>query len=415
MNDEEQGKAEGPKGLSDNIGFASRSLRSFSDMHADVWSVVRQYPVVFLLVPIVVWFPFDALAEGVAQAAGDDSWSYFRSYYRVNRITQFFVGGWMAALILTGTRLVADGSIVSLRNVLLQGSKQYGRVLGVMFSFGWRVAIATILLVIPGVILALGYAVSLPIAVFEKHSGRDALEVSEEYMKGGKRKLLVYVLLAALLYLPGAFGIQFLLPEVESPLFAAVLHIPTNFLGVLFTIALVMVYADATGNPAFARPIGPPVPQESYIAQARGRIAPRSLVRIVLAVSLVLFAAGSYKLMMEPDLGYNTATFGAYDDELYYDGNIDEATVQKLGEALLELGYFGNEQPISVALVGEEDFYILYFFIEREWSTDPDVVQAFQNLEAYLSKHVMDKPVSISLKIPEGTDGDAMPVQSGVD
>ena len=40
--------------------------RGFAQLHRDVWRVVRTAPVVFVVLPAVLWLPFDILAVSVA-------------------------------------------------------------------------------------------------------------------------------------------------------------------------------------------------------------------------------------------------------------------------------------------------------------------------------------------------------------
>lgn len=91
-----------------------------------------------------------------------------------------------------------------------------------------------ILFIVPGIVLALRYALAMPIAIFEDVRGKDALKVSSEYMQGKACRLILCILGGLAIYLPGAMGLIFFMPEQETPLLNAVTTIPFNILGVLF-------------------------------------------------------------------------------------------------------------------------------------------------------------------------------------
>ena len=397
----------------DKTNGASSKMRNFSTLHTDVWRVVFENPVLFVILPVVVWFPFDLLAEYVAQASSDDYFSNLRAYHRVSKITGFFIGSWIAAIMMEVLSKRAYGLTMTLGTVIVDGSKHYGRVLGVMFSAGWRVGIATLLLIIPGIYLAIQYALALPVAIFENMSGRDALEKSQDYMTGRGWKLLKYIITGTMIYLPGLFGFFAFLPEEETPLQGALSTMPVNVFGILLLIALVMIYADATGSLELARPVGTPSPNRTQRSTIQEQSENNPSIRIALILSILLFSAGAYKVITAPLFEGEKMTFGNLQHEIYYTKDIDQSEVQKLGEVLIEIGYFDDEVQLALQLTkSNATFDNLYIYIDKEYWMDKDVLEYYKFIEDYLLEIDMARPIRI-IMIEETFSGrEEMPVRS---
>jgi hypothetical protein len=131
----------------------------------------------------------------------------------------------------------------------------------IMIGVGIGVGIGFILLIVPGIILALMWALTIPVAVLEDKGLRDATSRSSELTKGSRGRIfMIYFLFVVLTY------IVYLLWEV--PIFAAIgifahgrrpmtavpvwtqIAFPVGtflsqcLVGPLFTIALSLVYYD---------------------------------------------------------------------------------------------------------------------------------------------------------------------------
>ena len=108
-----------------------------------------------------------------------------------------------------------------------------------------------------------------------------------------------------------------------------------------------------------------------------------------------MFAVGGYNLVTAPLFEGEKINFGEYDDELYYDDSVSEAEVQRMGNALLEVGYFGSDEPMALKLRSDGSSYLLYFYVEKDWWSRPDIKEGLQSLQDYLSDGVMDRPVQV--------------------
>ena len=130
----------------------------------------------------------------------------------------------------------------------------------IMIGLGVGIGIGFVLLIVPGIILALMWALTIPVAVLEDKGLRDSVERSAELTKGHRgRVFLIYLLFVILFYIVSI--------ALEMPIFAAIgiaartnphavpplwmlLAIPiATFLtqcivGPLMTIALSLMYYD---------------------------------------------------------------------------------------------------------------------------------------------------------------------------
>ncbi len=130
----------------------------------------------------------------------------------------------------------------------------------IMIGYGLGVVVGFILLVVPGIILALMWALTVPVAVIEDKGLRDALNRSAELTKGNRsRVFVIYLLFFILVYaiymawmLPVLFAIGLHAqahPGVGVPLWSQIAIPIANFLsqclaGPLMTIGLSLLYYD---------------------------------------------------------------------------------------------------------------------------------------------------------------------------
>jgi len=129
-----------------------------------------------------------------------------------------------------------------------------------MILVGIGVAFATILLIIPGIILALMWSLAIPVAVLERNSPRASLSRSSALTKGSRSRIfVVYVLFIVLVYILyslwevpilAAIGLFSELRSVALfPVWAQIALAVGQFLtqcmvGPMLTIALSLMYYD---------------------------------------------------------------------------------------------------------------------------------------------------------------------------
>ena len=74
--------------------------------------------------------------------------------------------------------------------------------------------------------------------------------------------------------------------------------------------------------------------------------------------------------------------------ELYYTENTTEAEAKKLGEYLLEQGYFDDTETRTVQLDKKEGKIHVRFVVKEEYQTNPKALEIFTPIGAELSKAV---------------------------
>ncbi len=392
------------------VESSPRAERSFSNLHLDLWRVVRSNPVLFIIVPVVAWYPFDLFAEYIAQAASRDFLSQLRVYSRLNQLGELLVGTWVAAVVFNEVRRLATGSPATLRFAILDGTRQYGRFLKTAWSVAWRVGVGTILLVIPGIVLSVWYSLAMPVTVFEGPSGGDAVRASRELMRGRSWRLIWCLLGFSLVYLPWCLAASWFLPATGSVPLNALTDAPFSLLISLWSIWLALVYVDATGNRQLAPPVG-----NADLGSA-GSGAPRDSRkgrRRLAAVSGLGVLVMVFSLVTTPELPLFKGTRITFGDDqqhaIYYDDDVDQADAWLMGDALVNLGWFNGEFPMAVRLGSDGSSYWLYFYIEKEILSNVEAMESLRAMERYLGE-VMQKPTHILMLLPSFTGDKEIPV-----
>ena len=96
--------------------------------------------------------------------------------------------------------------------------------------------------------------------------------------------------------------------------------------------------------------------------------------------------------------------FGTAKHQIYYQEDISQTEVHKLGESLIEFGYFQAKQQQVINLEFENNKYRLFIYVNKKWWSDKDIVESLYSLEDNLSKNVLLSPVNI-IMIEDGLKG----------
>jgi Membrane domain of glycerophosphoryl diester phosphodiesterase len=176
------------------------------------------------------------------------------------------------AFVSLATNTLAHGAtVVAVSQVLLARETniaeafngirtRVGELLIISINVGVRVMLGTMLLIVPGILLALRYSLTIPVAVLEEKGVSDSLARSATLTRGHRgRILLVYILLFVLI-VTGSMLWPFLTMLVTGVFFSAVragqtpvwMQVVLQFGGFLnqsllapiMTIALTLVYYD---------------------------------------------------------------------------------------------------------------------------------------------------------------------------
>lgn len=178
-----------------------------------------------------------------------------------------FVTG--AFVYLVTTALMQGATVVAVSQILLGREtnvreafgriwSRIGELMLLILNMGVRIALGFLLFVVPAVVLALMYALTIPVAVLEERGVSDSLARSADLTKGYRgRILLIYVLLLVLVSIVNALwqvpvGLAVVMTSPDPgriPLWAQVglqfgSFVTNSVLGPIMTIAIALVYYD---------------------------------------------------------------------------------------------------------------------------------------------------------------------------
>ena len=185
-------------------------------------------------------------------------------------LTAVFYLGTIFVYLVT-TTLTTGATVIAVSQVLLARETnvaeafksirpRIGELILISMNVGVRVMLGLMLLIVPGIVLALRYSLAIPVAVLEEVGVSDALSRSATLTKGHLgRVLVIYVLLFVLILIgsmlwPSLTAIIVLIfsPAVQdgqSPAWVKVLlefgtFVSQSILGPIVTIALTLMYYD---------------------------------------------------------------------------------------------------------------------------------------------------------------------------
>jgi hypothetical protein len=168
-----------------------------------------------------------------------------------------------ATALAQGATVVAVSQIhlgqpTSISGALAEIRPQLGSLILTILNMGVRVVIGLFFLIVPGILLAIRYALAVPAAVVEQRTGGDALARSADLSEGSRGRIFVIYLLLILLLMIGTLLWQIpativllltgSLDEIETPLVQAVTlfggYLTQTLLGPIATIATAVMYFD---------------------------------------------------------------------------------------------------------------------------------------------------------------------------
>lgn len=234
--------------------------RDLAALHRDVLALLRQYPLVFVGLPALVFFPLDLLNELVSRAAGgDDPLQELQVYVRVSRWIELGAGTFVAASVLEGLRIASRGEAPTFGAVWRGGGRTWGRALKTTFITGFIVGLGTLLFIVPGLILGTRYMLAVPASVLDGlESGRARERSSELVVQRGALRLFAWAFAAAvswyvLAMVPSlvATATPFVATDgMASALLMTIAGASVNVVAAALVVAAGMLYLELSGQAA---------------------------------------------------------------------------------------------------------------------------------------------------------------------
>jgi hypothetical protein len=233
--------------------------RDLAALQRDTLAVIARAPAIFVLLPAVLFLPFDFANEWVSNAVGGDdvdgALRSLRVYRRIGQWIELGVGSFVVATVLSATVAVGEGRIPTLREALASGRDAWGRALKTTFVTGLVVGLATLLFVVPGLFLATRSMLAVPAAVIDGADSAAARARSSELVKGrGTFRLFLWATAAllswSLLSLLPAFCVALVLPDATPPVLESALlalcSAAWNVVGAGLVVAAGLLYLELT-------------------------------------------------------------------------------------------------------------------------------------------------------------------------
>jgi len=279
--------------------------RDLAALQRDTLALMRKAPALFVLLPVVVFLPFDFINELVSSAVGGDdaegALRGLRTYHRVGQWIELGVGSLLAATLLSATVAIGEGRTMSMGEALKAGSAAWGRALKTTFISGAIAGIATLFFIVPGLVLGTRYMLAVPASVIDGLEQRDARAKSTSLVQErGTFRLFCWGFAAVfswyVLSLVPTMTVGMLMPSISPVADAAINALrsaPWNIVGAGLVVAAGLLYLELSGR-SLQWPVG------LALRDARGGrlTGPQSTGQVALAV--VGGVAGLCALLLVP-------------------------------------------------------------------------------------------------------------------
>lgn len=145
------------------------------------------------------------------------------------------------------------GNQITIGRAYQESRKRFRTILNTQISVGLRVLLGFILLIIPGIIWALAYSLSVPVLMIEGGKTAESMRRSKELTKGypNKRKIAVVLLFVGLINviaLAGCATLARLVVDVQTAAGALVEELATSVVSLIWTplavIPPILLYYD---------------------------------------------------------------------------------------------------------------------------------------------------------------------------
>lgn len=240
--------------------------RDLAALQRDTLAVMARSPAVFVVLPALLFLPFDFLNELVSSAVGDDpdnSLKALRTYHRIGQWIELGVGSLVAATVLTATVAIGEGRIPTMGEALKAGAAAWSRALKTTFISGAMVGLASLLFIVPGLVLGTRYMLAVPASVVDGLDQREARAKSTDLvLERGAFRLFWWGFAAVfswyILSLVPTMTASLLMPSISpvaDAVVSAVFAAAWNVVGAGLVVAAGLLYLELSGR-ALRWPVG---------------------------------------------------------------------------------------------------------------------------------------------------------------
>lgn len=169
----------------------------------------------FLLITVVVFSPL--IIWGMSIAYGDMSFATLNQFDQYSGFAVMLLNIFAAAAITYGVVMELQGQHAGIGACFATGLARFFPVLGVAILSSLCVALGSLLLIVPGIIVFCMLYVSTPAAVLERPGIGGALSRSRELTQGHKLEIFGLLILIAILNVALTYGAQELIVKGGDP------------------------------------------------------------------------------------------------------------------------------------------------------------------------------------------------------
>lgn len=260
------------------IEYSTERRITLRGILAEAWRIYGQRIVSMSVVMAIIWGPLELLSSYMDHFVFDpDDIARSAKFYR---FLENFIGIIATAAVVFIAFRARNGEEAPAPAALIHGLKSWGRLWWTRVLTGLSIILGLLLLVIPGIYLAVRLSLAGNIAILEGSSGSRAMGRSLELTKGhfwlvfrlGLILLLLLLLVTAAVIVPALF-----IPACEHWLVAAAIQLGADVIASYGTVAWVIMYArlaisraqgfEGAGQPTSAAPI-PSFTVETQTTQA---------------------------------------------------------------------------------------------------------------------------------------------------
>jgi hypothetical protein len=202
-------------------------------------------------VVLTVWLPANALIDDVMRQSGRaDDVAFF---WQVNSVAEAFLGPIVSGALITLLAARMEGRRLGYRAAMGAGLRCWGRLFGAWFLAGFFILLGLVALVIPGLVLAVRYALIDPVVVLEGEGPAAARTRSAELVRGRGWQVAAAWLVSTLIDFGVGIGLVSLpevVPGLDSLAAAVAIECAQDLVATLLTVWLFLYYWEASRPPS---------------------------------------------------------------------------------------------------------------------------------------------------------------------
>ncbi len=218
--------------------------------------LIRNLPLYGAIV-LTIWLPASILLVYLRlhvfpETTNGSELQIFTQEFRVTNLIEIAFGPLYAGAVIHATAQLKQNYPASYGASMTYGAQQSFRLLGARIICGFVVLLGLLILIIPGIILALQFTFIEPIVVLERLNGFTAIQRSNQLTQGKKWQILgtmiltfcwIFLILTissfALLLPPSLIG------QEDNFFFAVLIECLSNLVSILFIIVPFLFYWEA--------------------------------------------------------------------------------------------------------------------------------------------------------------------------